>query len=78
MWRLTKAISDGIASLGVVGLIHVFGIQQDAVGCIAHLRKHDQVPFERYSPSWRVSLLRINISPFFFSGADWSGAHFVP
>ena len=53
MNRLGEELRACNGNLDVSGFGICFGNQQDAADCIVHLAMHEQVPFEKYPPSWR-------------------------
>ncbi len=54
MFNLGDDLRACIAKLGVSGLGLIFGNQQDAADCFVHLSMHDQIPFDKYPPTWRI------------------------
>ncbi len=65
MFRLSDDLRACIAKLDVSGLGLIFGNRQDAADCVVHLAMHDQIPFDKYPPTWRKA-------------APWTGQSVFP
>ncbi len=71
MWRLDPVLSEDIAIISIERLRQVFGNRQDAADCPVHLLVHDQIVFDQYPRSWRVSTGSVSHSQLLYGGNAW-------